>query len=113
MVGRSRTTGLDEPVERFETDFPQVGRLRMMIFVNQSRSDEPRTPQLPFDRVSAELRARIESGEWSASEQLPSVVALAKHHKTSKATMQRVIHALADEGLLTVVAGWGTFRAEN
>lgn len=81
----------------------------MMKLVEQ----QPRTPQKPFDRVSAELRARITSGEWAPGAQLPSVADLAKHHKTSKATMQRVIHALADEGLLTVVAGWGTFRAES
>ena len=81
----------------------------IMICVNQP---PPRTPQTPFNRVSAELRARVESGEWAPNEQLPNVAELARQHSTSKATMQRVIRSLANEGLLTVTPGWGTFRAE-
>jgi GntR family transcriptional regulator len=72
-----------------------------------------RAPQLPTDRVEAELRARIEAGEWAPGEQLPSVAKLATEHKTSRATMNRAIRRLADAGLLTVVPNWGTFRAEN
>ena len=69
-----------------------------------------RPPQLPTDRVAAELRARITAGEWARDEQLPSVAALAEQHHTSRATMSRAIQRLADEGLLRVVPSWGTFR---
>jgi len=72
-----------------------------------------RTPQLPTDRVEAELRARIESGEWAPGERLPSVPALAEQHNTSRATMNRAVRRLADDGLLTIVPNWGTFRAEK
>ena len=71
-----------------------------------------RDPQLPTDRVEAELRARIESGEWSPGEQLPSVAKLAAQHNTSRATMNRALRRLADAGLLVIVPSWGTFRAE-
>lgn len=71
-----------------------------------------RAPQLPTDRVEAELRARIERGEWQPGERLPSVPNLAEQHKTSRATMNKVIRRLADAGLLTIVPNWGTFRAE-
>jgi DNA-binding GntR family transcriptional regulator len=69
-----------------------------------------RPPQLPTDRVAAELRARITAGEWAKDEQLPSVATLAEQHNTSRATMSRAIQRLADEGLVRVVPSWGTFR---
>jgi DNA-binding GntR family transcriptional regulator len=69
-----------------------------------------RPPQLPTDRVAAELRARITASEWAADEQLPSAATLAGQHNTSRATMSRAIQRLADEGLLRVVPSWGTFR---
>lgn len=62
--------------------------------------DTDRPPQLPTDRVAAELRAWITAGEWAADEQLPSVATLAGQHNTSRATMSRAIQRLADEGLL-------------
>jgi GntR family histidine utilization transcriptional repressor len=80
----------------------------MMIVVSQ-----PRTPQKPFDRVDTELRARIAAGEWAPGEQLPAVTVLATQLATSKATVSRVTRALADEGLVTIVTGWGTFLADQ
>ena len=71
-----------------------------------------RAPQLPTDRVLGELRARIDAGEWSASQRLPSVGELAERHNTSRATMSKVIRILASEGVLTVIPSWGTFRAD-
>ena len=71
-----------------------------------------RAPQLPTDRVLGELRARIDAGEWSTGQRLPSVGELAEHHNTSRATMSKVIRILASEGVLTVIPSWGTFRAD-
>lgn len=70
-----------------------------------------RKPELPVVRVARELRTRIEAGEWSVEERLPSVAQLAAEHKTSKATMQKALHVLGREGLLTIVPSWGVFRA--
>jgi DNA-binding GntR family transcriptional regulator len=72
-----------------------------------------RRPELPTDRVTRELRERIKSGEWSPGQRLPGVGDLAEHHKTSRATMSKVIARLAGEGLLTVVPSWGTFIPEQ
>jgi GntR family transcriptional regulator len=74
---------------------------------------DERQPQLPTDRVEAELRARVEAGEWEPGARLPSIPKLAKEHNTSRATMNRAVRRLADDGLLTVVPNWGTFRAES
>jgi DNA-binding FadR family transcriptional regulator len=72
-----------------------------------------RPVQLPTKRVYAELRARLDANEWQPGEQLPSVTVLAEEHSTSRATMTKVLHLLADAGLVTVVPHWGTFRAEE
>lgn len=70
-----------------------------------------RAPVLPADRVAAELRARLGAGEWAKDERLPSVADLAGQHRTSRATVTKVLHLLEAEGLVTVVRSWGTFKA--
>jgi hypothetical protein len=55
------------------------------------------TPQLPTDRVTAELRAAIEAGEWEPGQQPSAIVALAERFHTSRTTMQRAIARLAYE----------------
>ena len=47
------------------------------------------------------------------AEALPSVRALATEYEVSPPTVSRAVKALADEGLLTVVPGWGTFVTER
>lgn len=69
-----------------------------------------REPTTPAERVEAELRARIESEEWRTDQQLPSINSLAAQHHTSRATMTRVVGRLAEEGMLRVRPGWGTFK---
>lgn len=69
-----------------------------------------RTPDLPRDRVEADLRRRIAAGEWRHGQALPSVPALAEHYGVARATVSRAVRALADEGLVRVVPRWGTFR---
>lgn len=71
----------------------------------------PRTPELPVERVTAELRARLASSEWAPDAPLPPVSQLAAEHKTSRATVSRALRTLADEGLVKVVPRWGTFKA--
>jgi GntR family transcriptional regulator of abcA and norABC len=70
-----------------------------------------RKPQLPSDRVTAELRARIQAGEWQPEERMPSVKQLADELKSSRATVTKALHALEAEGLVVIVQSWGTFRA--
>lgn len=72
-----------------------------------------RGPALPWQRVTASLRERVEAGEWLPGEALPSVRALAAEYGVSPPTVSRAVRALADDGLVTVVPGWGTFAAER
>jgi DNA-binding GntR family transcriptional regulator len=61
--------------------------------------------------VEADLRRRIEAGEWERGQALPSVPVLAEHYGVARATVSRALRALADDGLVTIVPRWGTFRA--
>jgi DNA-binding GntR family transcriptional regulator len=70
-----------------------------------------RTPERPGERVDADLRHRIASGEWQADQALPTVAALADHYQVSPGAVHRVLRRLADEGLVRIVPRWGTFRA--
>jgi Bacterial regulatory proteins, gntR family len=54
---------------------------------------------------------RIAAGEWASGDALPTVDELAEHYATSGATVSKVLRRLADDGLVTVVPSWGTFRA--
>jgi DNA-binding GntR family transcriptional regulator len=42
---------------------------------------------------------------------MPGVVALGEEYGVAPGTVARVLRVLADEGLVRVIAGWGTFRA--
>jgi DNA-binding GntR family transcriptional regulator len=70
-----------------------------------------RTPELPRARVEADLRRRIAAGEWEHGQALPAVPALAEHYGVARATVSRAVRALADDGLVSIVPRWGTFRA--
>jgi len=70
-----------------------------------------RGPQLPGERIEADLRQRIDAGEWESGQQLPTLAELASHYSASRETVARVIRKLADEGLLVIRERWGTFRA--
>ena len=75
--------------------------------------DARRGPALPWQRVAASLRERVDAGEWLPGEALPSVRALAAEYGVSPPTVSRAVRQLAEEGRLTVVRGWGTFAAER
>ena len=68
---------------------------------------------MPYQRVAGMLRARLEAGEWLPGEQLPNVRDLAAEYSVSPPTVSRAVRLLADEGLVTVTPGWGTFAAER
>jgi len=69
-----------------------------------------RSPVPPGQRVLADLRKRIERGEWQADDRLPSVAALANHYGVARRTVTRALETLADDGLVIIVRSWGTFR---
>lgn len=71
----------------------------------------PRRPERPSEIVAADLRRRLEAGEWEVDEALPTTLALASEYEVSQSTITRAIRALAAEGLVRTVPRWGTFRA--
>ena len=71
----------------------------------------PRSPDLPSARVEAELRRRVEAGEWASGEPLPTVNQLATEYGVSGRSVAKALHRLADDGLVRIVPRWGTFRA--
>ncbi len=69
-----------------------------------------RGPERPGDRVEADLRRRIEAGEWEREQALPTVAALARHYQVSPGVIQRAEKRLEAAGLVRIVARWGVFR---
>ena len=63
--------------------------------------------------MEADLRRRIAIGEWQADQALPTVAALAEHYRVSPGVVHRVLKRLAAEGLVRIVARWGTFRTDT
>ena len=59
----------------------------------------------------ADLRARMQAGEWERGEQLPTVSELATYYGVSAGTAAKALRELAAEGLVNIVPRWGTFRA--
>lgn len=71
------------------------------------------TPVPPYRQLAAILRGQIESGELAPGQQLPSVVTLASDYQLAVPTVRKTITLLKSEGLVTGVAGYGTFVAEK
>jgi DNA-binding GntR family transcriptional regulator len=67
----------------------------------------------PSERLAADLRQQIESGELQPGDQLPTVAALAKRYQVSTATVSKALRTLKDEGLIVTRHGWGTHVAER
>jgi len=71
------------------------------------------TPVPPYRQLAAIIRGQIESGELAPGQQLPSVIALAAEYQVSTPTVKKALGLLKAEGLVTGVAGYGTFVAEK
>lgn len=68
-----------------------------------------RTPELPSERVERELRELV--ADLDQGQQLPTVRELAASLTTSGETVRRVLRRLEADGLVTIRARWGAFRA--
>jgi DNA-binding GntR family transcriptional regulator len=65
---------------------------------------------MPSRRVEADLRRRIDAGEWASGEALPAIASFAEHYGVSRATVAKALRRMADDGLVEIVPQWGTFR---
>jgi DNA-binding GntR family transcriptional regulator len=63
--------------------------------------------------MAADLRSRIERGELQPGEPVPSLDRLARDYDVSRATAQKALRVLRDEGAVETRPRWGTFVAER
>jgi DNA-binding GntR family transcriptional regulator len=73
----------------------------------------PRKVQPPYLEIAGILREKIANGELLPGEQVPSATELSEVHGVSRGTALRALRVLKDEGVITVVQGWGSFVAER
>lgn len=73
----------------------------------------PRDALPPYLRVSANLREKILNGEMLPGEQLPSLDRISADYGISRATAQKAVHVLINEGLAVSRPRWGVFVAER
>ncbi|SDU68150.1 GntR family transcriptional regulator [Jiangella alkaliphila] len=71
------------------------------------------TPEPPYRRIAAELRAGILAGELRPGERLPSVRQIAQRWGVAAATATRVMATLRDEGLAETRVGSGAVVARG
>ena len=88
----------------------RVDSLRRSASVGKDHYVPPRPRELPSRRVEADLRRRVDAGEWASGDALPSIANLADAYGTSRATVAKAMRRLADDGLVEIVPQWGTFR---
>jgi GntR family transcriptional regulator len=77
-------------------------------------SSEARTGGVPlplYRRISDELRARIEAGEFQPGDRLPSELELARAHSVSRITSRQALDLLGSDGLVVRRQGMGSFVA--
>ncbi|MEM5472952.1 FCD domain-containing protein [Hoeflea sp. AS60] len=65
-------------------------------------------PKGKSSRIEADLRLRLEQGEWTADERLPDERSLATHYAVARNTVRRAFTTLEDEGLIMRQVGRGT-----
>jgi len=70
-------------------------------------------PTALYQAVKDHIRRRIQSGEWKPGDRVTSEHALVAELGVSRMTVNRALRELADSGVLTRVAGVGTFVAED
>jgi DNA-binding GntR family transcriptional regulator len=71
---------------------------------------EDRAAQLPSRRVEADLRRRLDHGEWDHGQALPSVAELSRDYAVARNTVVKALRKLEADGLIEIVPSWGTFR---
>jgi DNA-binding GntR family transcriptional regulator len=63
----------------------------------------------PYEQLAALLRQRIHDGTYPPGRAIPSLERIHQETGLSVKTIRRAIAILADEGLVHVRPGWGTF----
>ena len=70
---------------------------------------DPGAADFPYEQIAAQLRARIETGEWPKGSKLPSLEDIVAETGVSTMTARRAWKLLEEEGLVRIVPGRGTY----
>ncbi|MFJ7785750.1 GntR family transcriptional regulator [Streptomyces albidoflavus] len=62
-----------------------------------------------WPQVAADLRRRLDAGEWEPGARFPGTVALAAEYEVTQSTVQKAVVALRQEGRLRTVLGAGSY----
>lgn len=81
------------------------------VRVEESRADRIKHdgPDYVYEQIAADIAADIRSGQLSAGSRLPSADDLADTYGVARLTARRAVRHLADQGLVTVRPGRGTY----
>lgn len=71
------------------------------------------TKQLRYVQIAAALKTRIQQGVFPPGSLLPSHKELAEQFDTSMMTARQALHVLAEEGLVSIVHGSGTYVSSS
>lgn len=84
--------------------------------VRELESDRPNYSERHgtlYAQVANVLRQRINSGQWSAGQQIPTLYALEKEFRVARVTLRQALSLLESEGLIWRRRGLGTFVSER
>ena len=70
-------------------------------------------PEPIYQQIKKTIQQRIDSGDWSAGQKLPSENELVAALDVSRMTINRALRELTQEGLIQRVHGLGSFVAES
>jgi GntR family transcriptional regulator len=62
-----------------------------------------------YRQVAADLRTRIERGEWAVDTQIPTQQELSDQYGVSLGTVDKALGVLRDLGIVETIQGMGTF----
>jgi DNA-binding GntR family transcriptional regulator len=68
-------------------------------------------PASAYERIAAELSARVAAGEFGTNDPLPSEAALVEAHGVSRNTVRRAYKQLVDAGVVVIKQGAGAYPA--
>lgn len=66
-------------------------------------------PDYVYEQIAADIAADIRAGELSSGSRLPSADELAEVYGVARLTARRAVRHLADQGLVVVRPGRGTY----
>lgn len=66
-------------------------------------------PRPAYEQIADDLREQIRKGRYQPGDRLPSSRVLSETYGVVRETIQRVLHVLADEGLVQSQSTRGTF----